>query len=142
MSMKHGEETVKKPFPASIDHLSRMIEFACEHAQAVGFPLLPLSHIELAMEEALVNIITHGYQNKKPEESMIHIECYALSDSGVKIIIRDSGVPFNPVAAARVINEPTIGGYGIFLIFRMMDKVEYFHEDGMNVLHLTKFHSK
>lgn len=127
-----------------------MMEFICSHAQAAGFAPSSLSHIELAAEEVLVNIISHGYPENHDDPS-IHIECHIIKDSGLKVVVKDKGIPFNPLKASKKCPEgnknlelglPVIGGYGIFLIFQMMDDVEYLYQDGMNVLHLTKFHKK
>jgi anti-sigma regulatory factor (Ser/Thr protein kinase) len=126
-----------------------MMEFVNTHAEQVGFNPSARSHIELAAEEVLVNIISHAYKGTDIEDPCIHIECHLIKNEELKVVVKDKGKPFNPLEASRECPEgnknlelglPVIGGYGIFLIFQMMDRVEYLYEDGMNVLHLTKFH--
>jgi serine/threonine-protein kinase RsbW len=132
-----------KIFPASLDQLYEMLQFVRENALVVGFQPLHLSKIELAAEEALVNIISYGYVNRL---GTIEIFCSSPEAiTGVKIIIRDHGMPYNPLANAKSfeINAPlearTIGGCGVFFILTIMDEVEYYRESNMNILILTKY---
>ena len=56
---------------------------------------------------------------------------------------RDSGVPFNPLEQADPdVNAPLeqrkIGGLGLFLVRKTMDKLNYVYENGQNVLTVIK----
>ena len=139
--------TIKHTFSATIDQLPLMMQRICNQARALQFSPLEVSHIELAVEEVLINIITHGYKKKK-EECYIDITCPKNEDSTFALIIEDRGVPFDPVRASKKcpaaeqkpdIDKAILNGYGLFLIFQMMDKVDYWYEDGKNVLSLTKY---
>ena len=130
-----------RTFPASIDHLYEMLHFVRERAQALGFEDSIVGKIELAVEEALVNIISYAYPNGSGN---VEIQCLPLENSGIKIVLLDSGVsydplknapPFNPKAA---LEERDVGGYGIFFILQMMDKVTYHRDRGFNILTLIK----
>ena len=55
---------------------------------------------------------------------------------------RDNGKPYNPLDAKEPdvtasAEDRAIGGLGIFMVRKMMDKVEYMYKDGQNVLTLT-----
>ena len=61
----------------------------------------------------------------------------------MEIIFRDQGIPFNPMSAKEPdttlsAEEREIGGLGIFLVRKTMDRVEYEYKDGENILHLYK----
>lgn len=131
-----------KQFPASLEHLYEMLEFVRTYALITGFDLHNVIKIELAAEEALVNIINYAYEEPSGN---IYIQCQKPDVPGVKIIIKDKGFPFNPLTSIRRLNlnDPleirTLGGYGVFFILKIMDQVEYRREDDMNVLIMTKY---
>ncbi|MBQ7421398.1 MAG: SpoIIE family protein phosphatase [Prevotella sp.] len=110
--------------------------------------------LNLAMEEAVVNVINYAY----PKGMRGHVEITAqvtnynpdtLSDSAsyIKVLtltIKDSGVPFDPTQTekidinAKLGNRP-IGGLGIHLVRTIMDTMHYERTtDGQNLLTLTK----
>ncbi len=94
------------------------------------------------MEEALVNIIRHGYPKEK---GTISISCRQPSRLGLKVVLTDHGIPYNPCEHMRTIdsNAPlemrNLGGYGIYFIVKIMDEVDYKHEDTKNILTLVKY---
>jgi len=130
-------------FPASMDELHEMLELVRRELQVAAFEGAIQTQVELALEEAIVNIIKHGYKNSSGN---INIECIHLMDKrGIKVILTDTGIPYNPLLNAPKI-DPTvsmdarpIGGYGVFLIRKIMDEVEYLHLEGGNILTLIKF---
>lgn len=134
---------MKKQFPISIDHLYEMLEFVLIQVISVGFTTDAIAKIELAVEEALINIINHSGLDEKSE---IEIECLEIAQ-GIKITIRDNGIPYNPLTNLKVIDQKTpleerqLGGYGIYLIVMLMDNVVYHHEKNTNVLTLTKYYT-
>lgn len=119
-----------------------MLQFVREHVIAAGFDHSHISKIELAIEEALVNIISYSYVDRR---GIIDINCVFPVSAGIKIIIRDKGIPYNPLMNAKSfdINAPlearSIGGYGVFIILKIMDEVDYHRENNFNILTLTKY---
>lgn len=97
--------------------------------------------IELASEEALVNIIEHGYKNSSGK---IHIRICECKPGVVELIFADYGPPFNPLKKQTSFNplasleERAIGGLGILFIRQYMDDVRYKREKEMNILSLYK----
>lgn len=132
-----------KFFSPSLHQLYEMLHFIKENAEAAGFSPNEILRIELATEEALVNIINHGYIE---ESGSIEIFCNFLTNVGLKIIIKDKGISYNPLMAndqhvdvKAPLESRKIGGYGIFFILRIMDEVDYQREGNYNVLTLTKY---
>lgn len=121
-----------------------MLQFISEQTQAFGFNQNQSSKIEVAIEEALVNIISYGYPSRS---GSIEIECSEFEKSGFKITLKDSGIPYNPLALFKSFdpNAPleirSIGGFGVHLIREIMDKVDYQHEQNRNILTLIKYKS-
>lgn len=134
-----------KTFPASLDHLSEMLVFIKNEAENAGFNDVEVVKIELAVEEALVNIINYGYPDLA---GCITISCNMTPKGSLQVVIKDNGIPFNPLTNPRAFSlenfsdETKDGGYGIFLILKIMDEVKYEWLDNSNILTLQKFKSK
>lgn len=139
----------KKVFPASLNHLYDMMAFVQNFAIKQGFDSLIVDKIVLATEEALVNVIKYGYTTHQ-KEGEIEINCeQANIRPGIKILIKDQGVPFNPIhkledmkkkqKQIQSIEDCQLGGYGILIFVGLMDHVEYYRTDEGNFLFLVKY---
>ena len=123
--------------PAKLENLSRWVEAVSECAREQGFDQKEIGKIQLALEEALVNICNYSYPDE-PGDAEVNCK----QDNGRFIIeIIDSGIPFDmsSLPAPDVtsnIEERKIGGLGIFLIKKMVDEVKYCREGNFNILKL------
>jgi len=130
-----------KTFAAQIENLEEMRNFIKDYAVEIGFDKQNIARLELITEEVFVNIINHGYSGKG---GSIEIDCSQPDESSLKIVITDYGIPFDPIANAKDIDinapleERTYGGYGIFLILKVMDEVNYKRKDNANILTMVK----
>ncbi len=81
--------------------------------------------IRLCAEEAIKNSIIHGNKNNKD----LHVDInYSLEEDKFTLEIEDQGEGFKP----QNVPDPTLddnllkaGGRGVFLINKLMDKIEY-----------------
>ncbi|MDO8873407.1 MAG: ATP-binding protein [Methanoregula sp.] len=94
---------------------------------------------QLAVEEAITNVIVHGYAGGKGE---IMITC-CTTRGLAEVQIEDSAPPFNPLSIPEPditgdIEDRKIGGLGVFLIRQVMDDIIYRYEEGKNILVLVK----
>ena len=96
--------------------------------------------VQLAVEEAVTNIIKHGSLEVNDK---ISIKCQKM-DNEIHIIIEDHGKPFNQ----KDVCEPDFkisplkrdpGGLGIYLIRKYMNRIDYAYNDGKNILTLIKY---
>jgi serine/threonine-protein kinase RsbW len=79
--------------------------------------------LKLAVHEACLNIIRHAYKDDPSKE--ILIEC-RISPQKIEFHIFDNGLSFNYDLVQKDFgNEPMESGYGIPLIFALMDEVTY-----------------
>lgn len=97
-------------------------------------------NINMAMEEAVSNVILYAYPDGKNHE--IIVEAQTIMDTLIFKVI-DTGIAFNPTLHTKAnidlpIDERPIGGLGIFLIRQVMDKIEYERIKETNILTLTK----
>jgi len=129
-----------KVFAASLDHLHEMLVWIRNEADKVAFSHSELYKIELAAEEAIVNVIRHSYQGR---EGNVMISIQAFGDS-IHIAIADSGDPFNPLAgmpkvhAHATLEERQAGGLGLLFIRKCLDEVSYERKNDQNILTLIK----
>jgi serine/threonine-protein kinase RsbW len=132
-------ESIK--FPAQIENLYNILHFIKRCAHDQGLPKERIKEIELAAEEALVNIFNYAYPGEKGD---VEVHC-RVDDPGTLICdIIDAGIPFNILSQADPdlsgnILERDIGGLGVFLIKKMADSVDYERKEDRNILTLT-FH--
>jgi anti-sigma regulatory factor (Ser/Thr protein kinase) len=95
---------------------------------------------DLALEEALTNVITYGFADSKPH--IVAID-FVVRGGEFVIEIRDDGTAFDPTKhPAPDLNVPAdkrkIGGLGIHMIRTSMDAVEYQRAGGRNILRMRK----
>ena len=122
-----------------IENLERLMQFVSASAREQGFTDKKIQEIELATEEALVNIFNYSY----PEGDVGEVEVSCITDNDVNFIIEllDNGIEFDLRAASEPDLEATvtgrpIGGLGIFLIKKMVDDLKYRREGENNILTL------
>ena len=120
-----------------VPQLAEFIDHVCE---AMGFDELTTMQMNLAIEEAVVNVMNYAY----PEGTTgsVNIEVQA-NDARLKFVISDSGKHFDPTSVAEAdttlsAEDRSIGGLGIYLVRQLMDSVNYERIGGFNVLTLRK----
>ncbi len=117
--------------------LATFVEEVCEQA---GFDASVTMQMNLAMEEAVVNVMNYAYPSGTQGDIMID----ALMGNGkLQFVISDKGTPFDPTAEADAdttlsAEERPIGGLGIFLVRQLMDDINYEYKDDKNILTLSK----
>lgn len=130
-------------FQASIEQLTRMIAWVHEKIQKSCFSENERLKIELAMEEALVNVIHHAYPHRSAR-SVLEIVMNYKADQCVEFTIIDNGQPFNPLLQSGRLDfqagleERQEGGLGILFMKRCMDEVHYERQHPFNILTLIK----
>ena len=90
-----------------------------------GWEGRPYFHVQMALEEALVNAVTHG--NKESPDKVVEVE-FKLRDDCVSIRIKDQGAGFRPEDLPDPRDDDRLectNGRGVMLIREMMDEVNY-----------------
>ena len=86
-------DTLKLTLPNQMPYLQLAQSFVREAAAHYGFQGASLSQIELAVEEAVTNVMQHGYDAE--ESQAFDIICEHLP-GGIRVIIHEMGMPFDP----------------------------------------------
>ena len=120
-----------------VEKLSGFVEEVCEGA---GVEMLTTMQINLAIEEAVVNVIDYAYPSGVQGDIRL---CAIANKDTLTFVISDDGKPFDPTTRAEVditlsAEERNIGGLGIHLVRNIMDTVSYERKDNQNVLTLIK----
>jgi len=130
--------------PAQLEYLQKFIDFVATCSREQGFEKKRVHEIELATEEALVNIFYYAYKENNGD-----VEIICKLDNNTRFIIEvvDTGIPFNVLSVAAPditadLSERQTGGLGVFLIKKFMDAVQYRHEGNKNILSLILVKSK
>jgi serine/threonine-protein kinase RsbW len=126
---------------AKMDNFNSMMDFIQENSEKAGFEKKTVKKIRLACEEMIINIINYAYPDK--EGNIEIVSDYLKNNNSLIIKIIDDGIPFNPLSSQEPdidasIEDRKIGGLGIFLARKVMDKIDYKREKGQNILVLTK----
>jgi anti-sigma regulatory factor (Ser/Thr protein kinase) len=125
-------------FEASIESLDEVMDFINEELERNDCPPELLVNINLAVDEVFSNIANYAYP---PASGTAAIGITV----GEEVVIKfeDTGKPHNPLTHPdpdldKPAMERDIGGLGVYLVKKVMDKVEYKHVDNKNVLIMTK----
>ena len=99
-------------------------QFSHSLSEPIVWPQNSFDRINLAIAEGFTNAVRHAHVDMPPDTPVI-IEC-ALQPQRIEVCIFDQGEPFDPSKLAEP--EPGTlreGGYGWFLIRRLVDEVTY-----------------
>jgi len=95
-------------------------------AQRLGFKEMQCGQISLAVDEALCNVITHGYDRKPDGQLWISFWALEGTPTGLKIVIEDLANQVDPdVIQPRDLDDIRPGGLGVHIIREVMDEVTW-----------------
>ena len=122
----------------TIESLTKVIDFVHEELAQKTCPQELRDTISLAVEEVFTNIANNAYQ---PATGNAAISITVGEEAVIRFA--DTGKPYNPLERPepdldKPLMEREIGGLGIFLVKKIMDKVEYGRIDDKNVLVIRK----
>ncbi|HEY3476439.1 MAG TPA: ATP-binding protein [Anaerolineales bacterium] len=127
---------------AHLESLSDFREFIKERcAGAPGVIEETLYDIQLAVDEACTNIISHGYAGLDPGSIIMDLNIHL---DKIMVTLTDFGHSFEPSSApAPDVNAPIeereLGGFGLFFIQQSMDGMNYQVTEDGNKMILTKY---
>lgn len=97
--------------------------------------------IQLAAEEAVVNVVKYAYQQEDKDDCPL-VLVLSQDDEAVKLTLRDKGIPFNPIEnisadPKKGLDERDLGGWGRALMIQTAHQADYTYEAGYNVLTMS-----
>ena len=125
----------------SIDDIPKVTQFVEEELEKLGCPMKAVMALDIAIDEIYSNIVKFAY----PGSSGYAIVTVEPGEDGHSVSLRftDGGVPYNPMVKedpdiTLSAEERSIGGLGIFMVKKTMDRMYYCYEDEQNILTITK----
>lgn len=112
--------------PNDLRAIERAVNYLIERGQEIGFnPERLRLNLRVGLTEALANAMLYG--NARDPRKRVRIDAQ-VSEGVLTIRVTDEGRGFNPAT----VKDPTLprnrmrpGGRGIFLIKKLMDRVEF-----------------
>jgi serine/threonine-protein kinase RsbW len=111
--------------PNTRDAGHQAIERLMAALEANGWEGRDLFHVQLAVEEAMINAITHG--NKLAEDKVVEVE-FKVHPATAFIRIKDQGEGFRPEDLPDPREDELLectNGRGVMLIREMMSEIKY-----------------
>ncbi|MCX8009766.1 MAG: ATP-binding protein [Ignavibacteria bacterium] len=133
---------IEKRFRSTTENLDKIREFITNSISSLNLSDEELSNIVLAVDEACTNVIKHAYHFSPEGEIIINLN---YSNSKLDIRVIDSGNGFDPNSVPtpdirEFYKSHKIGGLGIHLMKKLMDKVDFDFKPGFkNEVILTKY---
>ena len=126
--------------PNDIETIPQLNEFIDLVAEEVGLDMSLTMSLNLAMEEAVVNVMDYAYPDGQKGNVAIEV---TADQEWMTFVITDTGIAFDPTTKEDAdttlsAEERPIGGLGIFLVRQLMDDINYKREGNKNVLTLRK----
>lgn len=130
--------------PNDTQEVPRLNTFVSDMCNSLDAPLDVTAQVQLAVEEAVVNVMDYAYPAGTRGELTVEVQA---DDEQLQFIIRDTGIPFDPTTTPEIdttlsAKDRPIGGLGIHLVRQIMDDVQYRRIGEFNVLTLIKKYQK
>lgn len=126
---------------ATVDNIASVTDFVDEQLEAFGCPLKAKMQIDIAIDELFGNIAHYAY-TPDVGSATVRVE---VNENPLAVVITfiDHGIQYDPLSAEEPdttlsAEERRIGGLGIYIIKKSMDKITYEYKDGQNILKIKK----
>ena len=123
-----------------LNEISVLASFIEELGEELSLSFETTMNINLALEEAVANIIMYAYPTQEQHTILLRV---TYSEKQLVFLLTDKGASFDPTQVDEVdvtlsLEERPIGGLGIFLIRSIMNEISYQRIDNENHLIMEK----
>jgi len=138
---------IEMRFPAKAEYVSTIRLTVSGLANRMGFSYDDIEDLKVAISEAVTNAVTHAYREDEEGEVTVGFGIY---ENRLEVMVADHGGSFDlaaikddigPYQADEPIHNLREGGFGLYLIQTLVDKVEINNTYGVIVL-MTKYLNK
>ncbi len=132
-------QTLCLTIPNRLDEIGPLARTAAAFLQSNQVDADATFTVDLALEEIVSNVIKYGYTDKDLHEICVRLD---LNEDRVIMVVEDCGPPFNPLELPepdldKPVDERPIGGLGVYLVRKTVDRMEYERLDNRNILRIT-----
>lgn len=138
--LKTVEHSAGECFPANPEGHDRALGYIRCRLSEGGCSDKALKDIEISASEILSNIDMYAYEGR--DDGTVRISADVI-DRMATVVFVDDGPEYNPLERSspdveKRIREHKIGGFGIFIVRKLMDDVRYERSGDRNILTITK----
>jgi len=106
----------------------------------IGLSEISISEINICLDELFTNVVLYGFKDDRAHKIKFTL---TIDDNMLTACIEDDGVPFNPLQKKAPelpteIESAKIGGLGIHITRKLVDKISYKRKRGKNRLTVKK----
>jgi anti-anti-sigma factor len=128
-------------FSADLAELARVMQMIDDFCAGMAVSAADASALQLALEEIVTNVITHGYLSDPSHSFTVGLE--AISADRIRAVVTDDAPAYNPLAQPEVnttlpLEARPVGGLGVHLVKKVMDVCLYEHRDGRNFFFIER----
>ena len=125
---------------ARLESLPVVARWLQEAARAERLPYDVAFGLDLAVHEAVENVVRHGCDDGAPHAMRLTMR---RGERQVEVVVEDDGRAFDPMSVApphvpHRLEDVIPGGQGIHLMRYFTDEIRYSREEGHNVLVLAR----
>jgi anti-sigma regulatory factor (Ser/Thr protein kinase) len=122
---------------SELDELGRKLT---AFGNGIGLSKKCIFQINLALDELFTNIVSYGFPDNGPQWISVTL---SHDNSMICVRLEDTGVPFDPSNAETPdpiteIEDCKVGGLGLHLVNKVMDKITYTRRNRKNIITLVK----
>ena len=119
-------DSIKLTLPTKPEYVSLARLTIASVANNMGFSIGDVEDLKVAVSEACTNALNHS---KNPDTT--YDLTYVVENQKLDFTVTDRGVGFEPENVAMPdLNGKQLGGFGLFIIKSLMDRVEIISEQG------------
>lgn len=135
---------IKMTIPSKAEYIGVVRLTMSGIANRMGFNYEDIEDLKVAISEAITNAVTHAYDEEELGEITLG---FGVHEDKLEVMVADHGVSFNinevreeigPFTEDESVEDMREGGFGLFLINALMDKVEIHNNQGIIVI-MTKY---
>ena len=124
---------------AKDENLSKVVDFVKSKLDGKNAKAKALQQLEIAIEEIFINIAHYAYV---PKDGFVTVYADVINDT-IQITFMDEGKEYNPLERkdpdiTKKAENREIGGLGIYMTKKLVDKVTYERKDNKNILRMDK----
>ena len=128
-----------KDFSITQESFEEVMGYIRSTLEGLGCPANVIRDMEICSSEILSNIDMYAYQGKGGELGV----SVSIRNRRAKIVFRDKGPEYNPLLKDNPdiemrIKDHKVGGFGLFIVRKMMDEVKYDRIDDYNMLTIKR----
>jgi len=125
---------------SKLSELKALNQHLTAFGRDVGLAEINISEINLCLDELFTNTVLYGFKDNREHQIKFTMQ---VDDNILIASIEDDGVPFNPLKKKAVefpedVVSAKIGGLGIHITRKLMDKIYYERKRGKNKLTIKK----